>query len=67
MEMSLAWDIADFLMGVMCLINIPSIIYLGSVALKALEDYKEQRSEGKNPVFKAETIGIDTSKLDYWK
>ena len=67
MEMSLAWDIADFLMGVMCLINIPSIIYLGSIALKALEDYKKQRDEGKNPVFKAEAVGIDTSKLDYWK
>lgn len=67
MEMSLAWDIADFLMGVMCLINIPSIIYLGSIALKALEDYKKQRAEGKNPVFKADAIGIDTSKLDYWK
>ena len=66
-EMSLAWDIADFLMGVMCLINIPSIIYLGSIALKALEDYKRQRAEGKNPVFKANAIGIDTSKLDYWK
>lgn len=67
MEMSLAWDIADFLMGVMCLINIPSIIILGGTALKALDDYKKQRNEGKNPVFKAETIGIDTSKLDYWK
>lgn len=67
MEMSLAWDIADFLMGVMCLINIPSIIILGGTALKALEDYKEQREEGKNPAFKAEAIGIDTSKLDYWK
>lgn len=67
MKMSLAWDIADFLMGVMCLINIPSIIYLGSIALKALEDYKRQRAEGKNPVFKADAIGIDTSKLDYWK
>ena len=66
-EMSLAWDIADFLMGVMCLINIPSILYLGSIALKALEDYKRQRAEGKNPVFKADAIGIDTSKLDYWK
>ena len=66
-EMSLAWDIADFLMGVMCLINIPSILYLGSIALKALEDYKKQRAEGKNPVFKADAIGIDTSKLDYWK
>ena len=67
MEMSLAWDMADFLMGVMCLINIPSILYLGSIALKALEDYKRQRAEGKNPVFKAEAVGIDTSKLDYWK
>ena len=67
MEMSLAWDIADFLMGVMCLINIPSIIILGGTALKALEDYKKQREEGKNPVFKAEAIGIDTSKLEYWK
>ncbi len=67
MEMSLAWDVADFLMGVMCLINIPSIIYLGSIALKALDDYKKQRDEGKNPVFKAEAVGIDTSKLDYWK
>lgn len=67
MKMSLAWDIADFLMGVMCLINIPSIIILGGTALKALEDYKEQREEGKNPAFKAEAIGIDTSKLDYWK
>lgn len=67
MEMSLAWDIADFLMGVMCLINIPTIIILGGTALKALDDYKKQRNQGKNPVFKAETIGIDTSKLDYWK
>ena len=67
MKMNLAWDIADFLMGVMCLINIPSIIILGGTALKALEDYKEQREEGKNPAFKAEAIGIDTSKLDYWK
>ena len=67
MEMSLAWDIADFLMGVMCLINIPTIIILGGTALKALDDYKKQREEGKNPAFKAEAIGIDTSKLDYWK
>ena len=67
MEMNLAWDVADFLMGVMCLINIPSIIILGGTALKALEDYKKQREERKNPVFKAEAIGIDTSKLEYWK
>ena len=66
-EMSLAWDIADFLMGVMCLINIPSIIILGGTALKALDDYKKRGAEGKNPVFKADAVGINTSKLDYWK
>ena len=66
-EMSLAWDIADFLMGVMCLINIPSIIILGGTALKALDDYQKQRAAGKNPVFKADAVGINTSKLDYWK
>ena len=66
-EMSLAWDISDFLMGIMCLINIPSIIILGGTALKALDDYKKQRAEGKNPVFKADAVGINTSKLDYWK
>ena len=22
---------------------------------------------GKNPVFKADAVGINTSKLDYWK
>lgn len=67
MEMNVAWNIADLLMGIMCLINIPSIFILGKYALRALEDYKEQKDRGENPVFKAESIGIDATKLDYWK
>ena len=67
MEMTLAWDIADLLMGIMCLINIPSIFILGKHAVAALNDYRKQKESGQNPVFHAEDIGLDSSKLDYWK
>lgn len=67
LSMGLAWDIADVLMAFMCLINIPSCLLLGDVAVKACKDYERQLKEGKNPVFKAANIGLDDSKLDYWK
>lgn len=67
MEMSLAWDIGDFLMGIMALINIPVILILGKTALNCLKDYEKQLSENKNPVFKAEDIGLNPEELDYWK
>ncbi|MDY2987966.1 MAG: alanine/glycine:cation symporter family protein [Peptoniphilus sp.] len=67
MQMELAWNVADLLMGLMCIINIPTIIILGGQAIKALEDYREQKRQGKNPVFIGENIGLDESKLQYWK
>ena len=67
MSMAAAWDIADITMAFMCLINIPSIIALGGVALKAMKDYEKQKKAGVNPVFKAADIGLDTEKLDFWK
>ena len=39
---------------------------LGGPALRALDDYTEQRDAGKNPEFKASKIGL-TQKLDYWQ
>lgn len=62
-----AWNIADLLMGLMALINLPSILILGGAAVKALRDYEDQKRTGKNPVFKAKDIGLDDSQLDYWK
>ncbi len=61
----LAWDLADVLMGVMALINIPVCLLLGGIAYKALDDYVKQRKAGKNPVFKASDIGLDNT--EYWK
>lgn len=64
-EVKLAWDISDFLMGIMALINLPSILLLSKKAIECLKDYEKQRSEGKNPIFKSDHIGI-MDKLDYW-
>ncbi|WP_276872684.1 alanine/glycine:cation symporter family protein [Levyella massiliensis] len=62
-----AWALSDLLMGVMALINLPSILILGKHAIAALDDYEAQRKEGKNPVFLAKNIGLDDTKLDFWK
>lgn len=67
MEMEFAWNLADLLMGIMAIINIFSIFVLGKYALKALEDYKRQRKENKDPVFLAKNIGMDTDLVDFWK
>lgn len=67
MSMDAAWALADILMAVMCLINLPACVALGGVAVKAAKDYQDQKAAGKNPVFHARDIGMDDSKLDYWK
>ena len=67
LSMGLAWDIADVLMAFMCLINLPACVILGKVAVDCLKDYEKQKKEGKNPVFKASSIGLNADELDYWK
>lgn len=64
-EFSVAWNTADILMGIMALINIPVILILGSKAIAALEDYRRQRAQGKDPVYVAKDNGIE-ERLDYW-
>ncbi len=57
-NLQLAWNLADILMGLMALVNIIAIMLLGKVAFKCLEDYRKQKREGKDPVFKAKEVGI---------
>lgn len=66
MEFDLAWNIGDILMGLMALINLPVIVMLGQKAIDCARDYERQRQAGKEPVFHAQSIGID-HKLDYWQ
>lgn len=64
LDFGLVWDIADVLMGVMAIINLPVIVLLGKTALATLNDYIEQRKAGNDPVFKASSIGIKGT--DFW-
>ncbi|WP_347559167.1 alanine/glycine:cation symporter family protein [Pseudoflavonifractor sp. AF19-9AC] len=65
MELSLVWNIAEVLMGLMALINLPVIVRLGKTALDCLGDYTRQKREGHNPVFRAASIGLK-QKTDFW-
>ncbi|MBO5010160.1 MAG: alanine:cation symporter family protein [Clostridia bacterium] len=61
----LLWDIADITMGLMALINMPTIIILGKYAFRALADYRRQKKAGFSPVFHAKDIGLP-HEVDYW-
>ena len=61
----LVWDIADMFQGLMVVTNVPTILILGGIAFKCLDDYRKQMAEGINPVFKAANIGLK-QKTDHW-
>lgn len=62
----LVWDTADMLQAFMVIINVPVILILGKTAFAALKDYKRQRANGDDPVFKASSIGLE-GKTDCWE
>ncbi len=65
--MDLAWTMADITMGGMTLINIPCCLILSGVAIKALRDFESQKKRRLNPTFRAKNIGLDETKLSFWK
>ncbi|MBQ5311182.1 MAG: alanine:cation symporter family protein, partial [Oscillospiraceae bacterium] len=67
MQMSFAWTIADIAMGCMTMINIPCCLLLSKQVISSLKDYEKQKKAGKDPVFSAESIGIDKETVSFWK
>lgn len=65
LDFGLVWNLADVLMGIMAIINLPVIVILGKPAIASLNDYIQQRKAGRDPVFKASTIGLK-DKTDFW-
>lgn len=59
------WAAADVTMGCMALINLPVIVYLSRPAMAALKDYTAQLRAGKDPEFKAASIGLE-GKTEFW-
>lgn len=64
-SIDVVWNLADVLMGVMAILNLPVIVLLSRPALAAMNDYWTQKKSGKKPVFKAANIGLK-EKTDYW-
>lgn len=62
----IVWDTADMLQAFMVIINVPVIIIIAKPALAALKDYMSQRKQGKDPVFKASSVGLE-GKTDCWE
>lgn len=50
------WNLADIFMGFMVIVNLIAILLLSKVAFAALQDYKRQKREGKDPVFYKDSI-----------
>ena len=67
LKFEVAWNLGDILMGLMALINLPVIVILGNQAIRCANDYVAQRKAGLEPSFKASSIGLDPSELDYWQ
>ncbi|MGZ9585156.1 alanine/glycine:cation symporter family protein [Paenibacillus marinisediminis] len=55
-KISLVWNMADLFMGLMAVINLVAILFLGKFAFAALKDYREQRKQGKEPQFYKDSV-----------
>ena len=57
-DFKLVWNLADITMGFMAIVNIIAIFLLGKIALKVLDNYEQQKKQGKNPVFYEGDVGL---------
>ncbi|HHD2717864.1 TPA: alanine/glycine:cation symporter family protein [Clostridium perfringens] len=56
-KVDLVWNLADLFMGLMAILNIITILFLGKYSFLALKDYTAQKKAGiKEPAFKASSI-----------
>ena len=65
-SLGIVWDTADVLMGLMAVINVPVVFLLVKPAVRCLDDYRAQKKESKNPVFKAANIDLKED-TDFWR
>ena len=66
---NLAWAMGDIGVGIMAWVNIIGILiifYLGKPAIKALEDYEQQKAAGVDQYhFDPDKLGVKNA--DFWK
>ncbi|QSX38075.1 alanine/glycine:cation symporter family protein [Shewanella sedimentimangrovi] len=50
-KISLVWDLADVSMGLMAIVNIVALVMLSGLAIRVINDYRQQLANGEMPVF----------------
>lgn len=58
------WTLADIGLGLMVWVNLIAVILLYKPTMIALKDYKAQRKQGLDPVFRPSKVNIKNA--DYW-
>lgn len=67
MALETAFDIVDICMGVMTIVNLVAIFLLSGKAVHLLNDYREQRKAGKDPIFRKEILSSeDQNDIECW-
>ena len=65
-KVALVWDMADFSMGLMALVNLIAIIFLGKYSIAALKDYIKQLKMKKNPIFYQDSLENLNLQVECW-
>jgi AGCS family alanine or glycine:cation symporter len=55
----IVWGLADIFMIAMAMLNLYAILRLSPILTRVLNDYTRQKKEGKNPQFKARSVGVE--------
>ena len=67
MSLDLVWGFADITMALMTLCNLAAILMLGKYAFILLKDYRRQKRQGLDPVYRSSTIPEIASKTECWE
>jgi len=60
-----AWALGDIGVGAMAWLNVVAIVILQIPALKAFQDYQQQKKQGLDPQFDPRKLGIKNA--DFWE
>lgn len=65
-EAELIWGMGDIGIGLMVWLNVIAILFLGRIAIKTWQDYKNQKKQGiENPTFDPKKL--DIKNADWWE
>ena len=65
-SLDFAWSFADITMALLTLCNLVAIVLLSRQAVFLLQDYRQQKKEGKNPVFSKDKMPEIADQLEAW-